>query len=70
MNIRNMKYILGGDPERKIYKLLTFAGKNRDISDPWYTDDFETTYQDIAEGCAGLLCFLKDSKALCGDKQR
>lgn len=70
MNIRNTKRMLGGDPEGKIYKLLTFAGKNRDISDPWYTGDFETTYQDVMEGCAGLLRFLRDSKGLCGDKKK
>ena len=54
-NIRNMHRMLGGDPEGKIAKLLSFAGSERDISDPWYTGDFETTYRDVIEGCESLL---------------
>ncbi len=52
-NIRNMKNILEND--KKIYKLLTFAGRSDDVADPWYTNDFETTYNDIYSGCNGLL---------------
>ena len=58
-NIRNMNRMLGGDPEKKIYKLLSFAGSDRDISDPWYTGDFETTYRDVVEGCTAFLEFLR-----------
>lgn len=54
-NIRNMTRIAGGDSESKIYKLLTFAGSGKDVADPWYTGDFDTTYKDIMEGCDGLL---------------
>ena len=54
-NIRNMHRMLGGDPEGKVAKLLSFAGSDRDISDPWYTGDFETTYRDVIEGCEDLL---------------
>ena len=54
-NIRNMKRMLGGDPEGKIYKMLEFAGSSRDVADPWYTGDFEATYQDVLAGCRGLL---------------
>lgn len=54
-NIRNMHRMLGGDPEGKISKLLSFAGSERDISDPWYTGDFEATYRDVTEGCEALL---------------
>lgn len=57
-NIRNMNRILGGDPEGKIYKLLSFAGSDRDVADPWYTGHFDVTYQDIESGCRGLLTFL------------
>ncbi len=59
-NIRNMQRILGGDPEGKIYKMLEFAGSSRDVADPWYTGDFEVTYQDILEGCTGLMEQLED----------
>lgn len=57
-NIRGMNRIIGSDPENKIYKLLEFAGKDRDIADPWYTGNFDDTYDDIMEGLAGLLSHL------------
>ena len=59
-NIRNMNRIAGGDPDGKIYKLLSFAGIGRDVADPWYTGDFEATYQDVVTGCEGFLQFLKE----------
>lgn len=62
-NIRNMNRMLGGDPEGKIFKLLSFAGSERDISDPWYTGDFETTYRDVIEGCGALLAYLQSDLA-------
>lgn len=58
-NIRNMNRIAGGDPEHKLRKLLTFAGSDRDIADPWYTGNFDETYEDVAEGCQALLEHLK-----------
>ena len=54
-NIRNMTRIAGGDPENKIYKLLSFADSDRDIADPWYTGNFDETYNDIMEGCTAFL---------------
>ena len=54
-NIRNMQRISGGDPEHKIHNLLEFAGISRYIADPWYTGDFETTYNYIVEGCEAFL---------------
>lgn len=54
-NIRNMVRIAGGNPDGKIYKLLSFAGSERDVADPWYTGDFEATYRDVMAGCEGLL---------------
>ena len=54
-NIRNMLMISGGDPEGKVHKLLEFAGSDRDVDDPWYTGDFESTYRDVLAGCQGLL---------------
>ena len=58
-NIRNMNRIAGGDPEGKIYKLLTFADSGRDVADPWYTGDFDATYDDVVKGCEAFLTFLK-----------
>ena len=59
-NIRNMHRAFGGDPDGKVYKLLSFAGEGRDVADPWYTGDFETTYQDVLAGCEGLLKQLQE----------
>lgn len=59
-NIKNMNYIAGGDPQEKIYKLLSFAGSSADVADPWYTDNFEVTYSDICRGLEGFLKFLKE----------
>ena len=57
-NIRNMNRISGGDPDGKIYKLMSFAGSGRDVADPWYTGDFDATYRDVNEGCQALLDYL------------
>ena len=62
-NIRNMTRIAGGDPEKKIYKLMEFTGSGRDVADPWYTGDFEATYRDVSEGCQALLEKLKGNLA-------
>ena len=58
-NIRNMIRIAGGDRDKKIYSLLSFAGKSRAIADPWYTGDFDTTYEDVREGCEAFFQFLQ-----------
>ena len=54
-NIRNMLRIAGSDPDHKIRKLLSFADSERDIADPWYTGNFDETYDDIIEGCEAFL---------------
>ena len=54
-NIRNMERIAGGDPAHKIHRLLSFAGSVRAIADPWYTGNFDVTYEDVIEGCEALL---------------
>lgn len=61
-NIRNMLRILGSDHQQKIYKLRAFANQDGDIADPWYTGDFNITYQQIDEGCKGLLSYLVERK--------
>ena len=43
------------DTDHKIVRLLSFAGKSRDIADPWYTGNFDQTYDDILEGCTAFL---------------
>ena len=54
-NIINMNKIVGSDPENKIKRLLDFTLEGRDIADPWYTGNFDQTYDDIYEGCEALL---------------
>ena len=54
-NRRNLMRIIGSDPERKVYKLLDFSENPRDIADPWYTGNFDVTYDDIDEGCRTFL---------------
>ena len=46
------------DTDHKIVRLLSFAGKSRDIADPWYTGNFDQTYEDILEGCTAFLSSL------------
>ena len=61
-NIRNMKNIFGdGD---KIFKLLSFAGSDESVSDPWYTDRFDTAYKDINKGIDGFFEFLEDRNVI------
>ena len=54
-NRRNLMRILGSDPEHKVHGLLDFSRRPRDIADPWYTGNFDVTYEDIAEGCTDFL---------------
>ena len=63
-NIRNMNRIAGSDKDGKIYKMLSFAGSGRDVADPWYTGDFDATYEDVVAGCEGFLEFLKQEGKL------
>ena len=54
-NLRNMHRICGGDPEGKISLLLDWTGHPGSVADPWYTGDFEATWQDVLAGCQALL---------------
>ncbi len=63
-NIRNMERIAGGDPQKKIFKLLYFSGEDRDVADPWYTGDFDAAFRDITAGCRGLLRYIRDKERL------
>lgn len=59
-NMRDLMRLTGGDPEHKCALLLTYAGEQREVADPWYTGNFEVTYQDVDKGCRALLAqFVK-----------
>lgn len=53
-NMINMRRLFGGDPEGKVRPLLP----TRDVADPWYTDDFDTTWDDVNMGCDAILAEL------------
>lgn len=54
-NFRNMQRMCGGDPDGKIHLLLDFTDRPGQVADPWYTGDFQATWEDVLEGCVGLL---------------
>lgn len=56
-NIKNMERMLGH--KDKIYLMLEFAGTSSQVSDPWYTHDFDATYRDVLAGCKGFIEYLK-----------
>ena len=57
-NVRNLEKIIGDDSENKVSLLLDFTDSPRDVADPWYTGDFETTLKDVENGCSGLLEYI------------
>lgn len=59
MNYRNMQRLYGGDPRGKIHLLMDYTNRPGEVADPWYTGDFEATWQDVLEGCRGLLGTLE-----------
>lgn len=63
-NIRNMIRIANNDDERKIKRLLDYSNEPRDIADPWYTGNFDETYDDVVEGCTALLTYIKEKHNL------
>ena len=54
-NLRNMHRICGGDPDGKLHLLMDSTACSHDVADPWYTGDFEATWQDVLAGCQRLL---------------
>ena len=58
-NLRNMRHVIGGDPDQKVYRMLDFTEQPRDVSDPWFSGDFESAYSDISRGCAAFLDYLE-----------
>lgn len=63
-NIRNMIRIANNEDEHKIKRLLDYSNEPRDIADPWYTGNFDETYEDVVEGCTALLIYIKEKHNL------
>ena len=59
-NRKNMKRMLGGDPEGKINLLLDYTDRPREVADPWYTGNFDRAWEDIEEGCLALLAVCRE----------
>lgn len=57
-NMRDLERRFPGDPDAKVHRMMEFAGVERDVADPWYTGDFNATYNDIVDGCEGILGWL------------
>ena len=64
-NLRNMYRICGGDPDGKLHLLMDYTDHLCDVADPWCTDDFEATWQDVLAGCHGLLHELMEGNKKC-----
>ena len=60
-NIRNMTRIAGGDGEGKIRMMLDYTNRPGEVADPWYTGNFDETWDDVLEGCTGLLERLREN---------
>ena len=58
-NIRNMTRIAGGDDEGKIRMMLDYTNRPGEVADPWYTGNFDATWDDVYEGCTNLLNLLQ-----------
>lgn len=61
-NIPNILRIVGNDSEKKIFRLLDFTENPRDIADPWYYGNFDSTYYDIEYGCEKFLEYILENK--------
>lgn len=58
-NLRQIRRIIPDDPEGKIHLMMSYTGSGRDVADPWYTGDFETTFHDILNACQAMLSQLQ-----------
>lgn len=61
-NLRHLRRLLGEDKAGKIHLLMDYAGQHREVADPWYTGDFDQTYEDIRKGCEGILKKIRNEE--------
>ena len=59
-NARNLRLIIDDDVDHKVYKAMALVGESRDVKDPWYTGNFDETYDDISRSCDALLELIKE----------
>lgn len=65
-NLRLIRYIIPSDPEGKIHLMMSYTGIGRDVADPWYTGDFEQTFQDLLEACEAMVDAFSESPSTSG----
>ena len=63
-NMRNILRITKGENDGRIKLLMSYTGKEASVSDPWYSGDFTTAYNDIFEGCTALLKYIKEKEGI------
>lgn len=61
-NLRNMARFVGEDADKKVSLLMDFTDRSGEVADPWYTGDFDRTWDDIYKGCSGLLKHILEKK--------
>ena len=61
-NVADLRRVVRPEDRTRIHKLLAFAGSPRDIADPWYTGDFDATYDDVRTGCTALVESLREAR--------
>lgn len=64
LNMSHMNKMLGSDPHGKVKRLLEFTERGGDIADPWFTGNFDVTYNDVVDGCEGLLEYLEKNNLI------
>ena len=61
-NLADLRRVVRPADRARIHRLLEFAGSPRDIADPWYTGDFDATYDDVCAGCTALVESLREAR--------
>ena len=54
-NLRGIHRIIGADSQNKVSLLMDHTDHPHDVADPWYTGDFDATWDDVTAGCSALL---------------
>lgn len=57
-NVRHLARSFGREKASRVRKLLSFCGESRDVADPWYTGNFDETFEDVMRGCSALLAAI------------
>ncbi|MDI2585886.1 low molecular weight phosphotyrosine protein phosphatase [Psychrobacillus sp. NEAU-3TGS] len=58
-NVTNIRQILGQPDHPKVMRFLDLTEHEKDVPDPYYTGDFQETYDLVIEGCQALLDKVK-----------